>query len=156
MTRNFIAILAVLPLFACPGKGTDTSSTDTSSTDTSDTSATADIEIAGTYTDNFGGGHVIDDTSWTQTGFGTSVFHISQYDNDSNFAIAQNDAANEYNPSLFSRFDWTTDSSGQLWFCQTAYDAATAADALATAAADTTDPATAGCGGFSWTMLTPG
>lgn len=177
MSRNSLAFVAILSLnlFACSDKGGDTAGDDTDVSDSGDSGAdsgdsgadTGDtdsgvtdtdsdvaLEIAGTYTDNYGGDHVITSTSWAQYG-ATTNFAFTQYDNDANFAIAQNDAANTYSPNLFSRFDWTVDSSSQLWYCQTAYDAATEADALATAAADATDPATTGCGGFSWTSLTP-
>jgi hypothetical protein len=50
--------------------------------------------------------------------------------------------------------DWSIDGSN-AWFCQTAYDAADADAALATPAADATDPAIDGCGGFPWSYLTP-
>ena len=66
------------------------------------------------------------------------------------YLIAENDAGNSYNPGLFSKFEWTMDN-GDLYYCQSAYNAATAADAM-NAAADATDIA-AGCGGFGWTGL---
>ena len=69
--------------------------------------------------------------------------------------MGQNDAANTYNPGLYSRYDWTTDDSGQLWFCTTAYDAATEEDALNATAPDASDPATGGCSSFPWSSLTP-
>jgi hypothetical protein len=94
---------------------------------------------------------VITNEEWTTDAY---VFWISSYDNASRVAIAQNDTANDYNPDLWSRFDWYDDGTS-LWYCQTAYDAASEADAEATPAATTTDPATTGCGGFSWTNLTP-
>ncbi|MEZ4318961.1 MAG: hypothetical protein R3F61_15710 [Myxococcota bacterium] len=112
---------------------------------------TSDLEIVGSFSDNFGGAHTITADTWTMDGAG--VFHITTFDNDADFLIAQNDANNEYNPDLWSRMDWF-DAGTTLWFCQSAFDAATEADALATAAADPSDPATTGCGGFSWTQLT--
>jgi hypothetical protein len=111
-------------------------------------SGTTDLEIVGTYADDFGGTHDITADTWTMNGVG--VFHILSVDNDADWLVAQNDAANEFNPDLYSRMDWM-ESGGDLWFCQTAYDAATQADAEATAAAGS-DPDT-GCGGFSWTRL---
>jgi hypothetical protein len=39
--------------------------------------------------------------------------------------------------------------------CQTAYDKATEAEALATPPADPADPATGGCGGFPWSSFAP-
>ncbi len=146
---TILSLFTVLTLSACKDKGgADSGTSETGETGETDTPA--GLAIAGSYTDNWGGTHEITDGSWVQ---GSSTYHITQFDNDAMFAIAHNDSGNEYNPDLFSRFDWATDGSGQLWYCQTAYAAADEAEALATAAADPTDPATTGCGGFSWTQL---
>ena len=40
----------------------------------------------------------------------------------------------------------------KLWYCQTAYAAESEEAALATEAADATNPAEEGCGGFSWQL----
>ena len=83
-----------------------------------------------------------------------SAFHYSQFSNTDQFIIAQNDDANDYNAGKWSRFDWTwTGGDTQLWFCQTAYAAESEADALGTTAADDSDPANTGCGGFAWSQL---
>jgi hypothetical protein len=110
------------------------------------------LEIAGSYVDNFQGTHVISDDNWSMGGMGE--FEITQFDNEENYAIAHNSEDNEYNPGLWSRMDWTQ-KDGELWFCQTAYDAASEEAALATQPADPADPANSGCQGFSWTELTP-
>lgn len=152
--KSSIFVLSMSLLVACADKGDDTAGgDDTSDTDT-DTSAATGIEIAGSWLDNYGSDHTVSDTEWSSYG-GASVVHLSQYDNAQDFTVGQNDAANEYNPELFSRFDWYTDDAGQLWFCTTAYAAASEEEALNTAAADHTDPATTGCGGFPWSSLTP-
>lgn len=44
--------------------------------------------------------------------------------------FAQNRGANDFNPGLFSRFDWTTDHDDTVYMCQSVYDA----DSTATAA----------------------
>jgi hypothetical protein len=113
---------------------------------------TEGLAIAGSYTDAFGTEHVIDDASWTQTfpGSTPTTWTIASYDNDGMVVIAQNSPDDPYNPDLWSRFDWV----GDLSYCQTTFDAATEADALATPRADDTDLAS-GCGGFGWTDLTP-
>ncbi|MCB9676140.1 MAG: hypothetical protein H6737_13550 [Alphaproteobacteria bacterium] len=122
--------LTFLALFACTGE-------------------TTDLEIAGAYTDDFGGLHDISQDTWVMDGVG--VFHILTVDADADFLVAQNDAANDYNPDLYSRMDWLDDGT-DLWFCQIAYDAATEADATAATGADRSDT-TSGCGGFGWTRL---
>ena len=88
------------------------------------------------------------DASWT------SIYHISQYDNDFGVVIAQNDSANIWYPDLWSRFDWHFDATGGLWYCQTAYDAADETAAVDTPAATSNDPAAGGCSGFAWSAMT--
>ena len=112
------------------------------------------FDLVGEYIDNYDTRHTITYNSWTQgEGDSASLFHISQYDNDAMWMVAQNNSENAWNSDLWSRFDWTW-HEGELWYCQTTYDAATEDDALATAAADATDPANGGCNGFSWSKLT--
>lgn len=90
------------------------------------------------------------------TGLGTdlAIYEVNTWSNEGDFVIARNADTNEYNPGAFSRFDFATTDAGEF-FCQTAYDAATAEAAIAAAAADATDPETTGCGGaFPWSALT--
>lgn len=113
------------------------------------------LEIAGTYTDDFGTTHVITQDTWAQTATGfAATFHINEYSNAADDLLAQNDAANGFNPSLYSRFTWST-AAGSLYYCQDPFDAPTLADARAAPAPDATDPATGGCGGFAWSRLNP-
>lgn len=107
-------------------------------------------EIAGMYTDEYGSMHTIDAMAWK---IDTSVFHVLAVDNDTDHLVAENDAANDFNPELFSRFDWYLEGD-VIYYCQTAYDAASQAAAEATPAADSAD-LMMGCGGFPWTLLTP-
>ena len=108
------------------------------------------LSITGSYSDPYGGRHAVLPSMWTFGGFGnTSYFHITQFSNADGFVIAQNNAHNGYYPGLWSRFDWTW-LDGGLFICQSAFAAASEADAIATTAADDTDPASAGCWGFSW------
>jgi hypothetical protein len=107
-----------------------------------------DIAIMGAWADNWGGLHDITNDAWVN---GESTYAISMYDNDHGLVIAQNDAANPYNPGLWSRFDWTYDGDA-LYYCQTAYDAASEGEAMSAQPADNTNLET-GCGGFSWSRL---
>ena len=109
------------------------------------------LNIVGVWDDGFGGTYDITSESITSWG---SLYSISQYSNADMYIIAQNDANNSYNPSLWSRFDWTMDADSNLYLCQTAFDAASEEDALNTPAADSSDPASSGCGDFSWSALT--
>ena len=127
---------------------TNTEDTAAEETDTEDTGTVDSLEMIGMYIDNWGSSHDITQENWTSAG---SIYNISQFDNEADWLIAQNDAANEYNPELFSKFQWSFDPSGTLFYCQSAYDAATEQDAMS-AAADPNDLDT-GCGGFSWSEL---
>ena len=109
------------------------------------------LPIRGEYVDGFGGSQTITETTWMS---GTARFDISDYSVDERWVVAQNAATNEYNPDLWSRFEWA-EAEGTLWFCQVAYNAETEADALAAGPADASDPSTSGCGGFAWSSLTP-
>ena len=152
LTHLILSLSMALALTACGDAATDeaadTNEQETSTTDSS-TSA-AGLDIAGDYVDSWGSSHTITENMWTTDG--SSMFHIAYMSNEEQVVIAQNDDENEYNPSLWSRFDWTENDAG-LWYCQTAYAAETQDAAMATEAADATDPETAGCGGFGWTKL---
>ncbi len=133
---------------------TDTSSedTDTNTEDTEDTNTEMGLEIVGTYTDNWLGTQIVSDDSWDSgTGY---TFSISQYDNNAAFLLAQNDETNDPqygNPGKWSKFQWTTNENGGLYYCQSIFDAASEEDAMG-ANADASD-LSMGCGGFAWTEL---
>lgn len=115
-----------------------------------DDEANADDEpdIVGEYTDEYGDTHTIDAASWTNS---AGVFHIEQWNDEDGWLVAQNDAANEYSPELWSRFDWVW-MADDLFYCQSVFDGATLDAALAGSA---NDDLMTGCGGFAWTAMTP-
>ena len=110
----------------------------------------AGLAITGHYTDDFGGTHVITEDTWTQFG----VFEITRFSNEEGWIVARNSAENEYNPCLWSRFDFVFFGS-ELYFCQGTYDAVSEAEALAAQPADASDPTVGGCGNYPWSRLTP-
>lgn len=113
------------------------------------------IEVMGVYQDAFGSSHAITQTLWDQSSAAfTFLFHIIEADNSPGYLLAENDAANSFNPGLFSRFYWTP-YLDNLYYCQDVFDAASPDDARAATPPDATDPTTGGCGGFAWTNLTP-
>ncbi len=113
-----------------------------------------ELDIAGTYTDGFAT-HTIGGGRWTMSGEGfSSGFAILRVDNDEAWAIARNDASNTYSPNLYSRFEWVR-VGGDLYICQAPFDAPSEDAALAAARPDRSSPATAGCGDFGWSQLTP-
>ena len=130
---------------------TDTEDTDTAETDTGDTGEVIEelLAIIGEYEDNWGGSHLITADTWVS---GDLSFSISQYNNELYTVIAQNAADNQYNPEKWSKFQWSYDLHGNLFYCQVAFEAETEEDAIGTPPADPTN-LEAGCGGFGWTML---
>ncbi|MBI2374236.1 MAG: hypothetical protein HYV07_09565 [Deltaproteobacteria bacterium] len=132
---------------------TDTGTIDTGAIDTGtgDAGVEEALAIEGRYVDGFGFHHVFTSTSWSNEG---SNYRITQYSNTAMYFVAENAHDHPYNPDLWSRVDWVT-AAGTLYYCQSAYDAATEAVALATARPSDTAPATTGCGGaFPWSSLT--
>ena len=116
------------------------------------------LEIIGSYTDNFGGSHTIIQASWTQD-FGPGnvfILNITSFSNSLDYLVGENDVSNGASAGTFNRIDWTTFQSS-LYFCTTAFSQPTEADALAAGegVADATDPSTGGCSGFSWSRLDP-
>lgn len=158
-------MLVALALAACGGGGPDdtpdTTDTGPTGTDTgptgTDTGPTAEgLALIGTWVDEWGTTHTIDEQTWSQAWYGGSdpaVFALSDWSNAEGWVIAEN-VEGAYFLGAWSRFDWT-EAGGDLFYCQTAYDAPDEAAARATPAADPTDPTTGGCGGFPWTNLTP-
>lgn len=161
-------ILLLVSLFACGEKTEDTgldidledTDVDTGDTDedtgdtnedTGDTDEVEELAIIGEYDDSWGGIQIIDEDLWSSGDFS---FEISQYNNEEHVVIAQNAADNEWNPSLWSKFQWTHDPQQNLFYCQVSFDAAAEADAISIPPADPTSLET-GCGGFGWTMLRP-
>jgi len=80
------------------------------------------------------------------------VFEIEGFSNDEQALFAHNASTNEYSPNLYSRFDWVV-LQGDLWFCQTSYDAEPLEAARATTRADESDPTVNGCNTFPWSKL---
>lgn len=116
-----------------------------------DTEDTDSIIPNGSYTDNYGASHTFSETEWTDSWGNT--FAVVKKNRSSDYVIYQNDAGNAYNPSKFSRVDFTEDSNENLYYCQIAYDKDTADEAEAVTTADRND-LDGGCNGFAWSQLT--
>jgi len=111
----------------------------------------APLSIAGSYEDDFGGTYTITSSQWLNP---PAVYHISAYDNEERWIVAQNDEGNMYGPCRWSRYDWVTTAEG-LFYCTTVYDAETEQEAREAEAPDASDPAEGGCNNFAWSQLTP-
>jgi hypothetical protein len=122
--------------------------------DDTDGGAATALEIIGTWADSYGGLHTISDNSWDD---GLSPRSVQDFDNNANWVVTQNAPDDEYSPDMFNYVVWTdADANGMWWTCTVGYGIATLDEALAVPnTADDSDPATDGCGGFSWTSMTP-
>ena len=104
------------------------------------------FELIGEWTGIFGD-ETITSTSWSGTA-------LIEYDLGCNIAITQTPTTSMFNPGLYSRRVYTEPANDSFFHCTVDFGLATAADArTSTATADATDPATGGCGMFSWTPL---
>jgi len=109
-----------------------------------------ELVIAGAYGDGYAS-HRIDDEVWV---LGSSLFELLDFSNEEHWAIAHNDPENEYSPGAFSRFDWTIED-GQLYYCQTEFEAASEEEAREAEPSDADDLVTGCAGVFPWSLLTP-
>ncbi|BFM48432.1 hypothetical protein [Marinomonas sp. THO17] len=116
-------------------------------------------DIKGSYTDNYNYSQDIEAKQWIINN--QSVFVYQLVNNAESYLTAKNSSANPYYPDKFSRFEWTH-YFGDIWYCQQVYDASTAANAnnfTIYPKADSSNPATGGCGlnghNFPWSKLIP-
>ncbi len=106
--------------------------------------------IAGVYVDNYGYLQVVTEDFWIS--HFSLVFELCSVDNGKRRLIARNHSRNEFNPGMFSRFEWTR-FKNRLWYCQIVFDAKTPQEAASKPPADTSDPERRGCATFPWSSL---
>ena len=82
---------------------------------------------------------------------------IAFHHNEDNWAVTRMGADASWNANTYSKLVWTDpESDGHFWMCRVDYGLETASAAKGSPkAADTSDPATGGCSGFSWTLYMP-
>lgn len=104
------------------------------------------LEVAGIWASTYGFDETITEDAW-----GTAT--IVMFDNGENYAITQQPADDEFNPSKFSKLVWTEPAEGRFHYCIVEFGLATAEEAERTT--KTADPGdlAGGCGGFPWTRL---
>ncbi len=130
--KRFASILVAL--FACGGEDTQPPANT--------------IEIAGTWSSNFGGTEVINESSWAEV-------PVVEYSNSDNFAVTRNPDDAEFNPGKFNKLVWTDPQNNSFYYCFVDFGRDTALAAkTSTHGADATNPEAGGCGMFSWTKLT--
>jgi hypothetical protein len=155
--HRILLIPLLVVLGACddePSGDTGDASTGNDGTESSESSGdTSPLEIIGEYDDNYGGHHEISMPTWIyDTGdFGVITTNLMTHDNEEQWVAGEDADAS----GTFVRFDWTYDGEGTLWYCNAVFDATSLQEATDAPLSDASDPATTGCGGFPWTMLTP-
>ncbi len=106
-----------------------------------------DLEIAGTWTSNFGGTETITAERW-----GTAA--VITFDNARNSAVLQNPPDDAFAPDLFARVMWTEPAADAFHYCWVDFGLETRMAAeTSTRTADPSRPDQTGCGGFPWTRL---
>jgi len=107
----------------------------------------------GEFEDDYGIRYTIGPYAWTQ--HPNAVYHVTDWNPEKQFAIAQNDADNATDTGLWTRIDWVQldGANGYAWaYCYAVYDAATRNDAL-TAPASHRDTPRTGCNGFPFSRM---
>jgi hypothetical protein len=156
MTNERIRILCVALSLMAPACGDDSSDDGTAGTGGGAAGmggdgdgASGEIEVAGTYDSDFGA-ETIDASMWNGS-------DVVDFDNDDNWAITQNADDADFDPGKFNKIVWTEPSdTGEFYYCTVDFGLDSADEARDTElTADDSDPDSGGCGGFSWTLLTP-
>ncbi|MBA2291865.1 MAG: hypothetical protein H0W15_05340 [Gemmatimonadales bacterium] len=109
--------------------------------------------VRGAFVDDYGQLYTIDDSMWQQGQ--AARYHVVRWDATGKFAIAQNDPANPTDGNRWTRIDWIElpQQAPYTWgYCYTAYQAASAAAALAAPPVGRETPRT-GCNGFPFTRM---
>lgn len=112
------------------------------------------FSLVGNYTDNYAGDHRFTATAWES--FGCTKTVVS-YDNTTRSFIYQEAlSASCFNQGKYGKVYWTTiQANGSFFLCENVYGKNSAAEAQNDSAPPSeTNPATSGCGGFSWSQMT--
>ena len=86
------------------------------------------MDLHGDFVDGTGAPHSVNPFTWA-IGTGPSLFHILEYSNDEDYAIAQNDPGNATYGGLYSKLEWSTNEDGEWFYCHSTPDATSTNDA---------------------------
>lgn len=112
----------------------------------------------GEFVDDYGIRYTIGPYAWTQHGstpHSEATYHVTDWNVDRQFAIAQNDADNPSGAGLWTRIDWVRldGASGYTWaYCYAVYDASTRNDAVTAPPSGREMPRT-GCNGYPFSRM---
>ncbi|MCZ6706250.1 MAG: hypothetical protein O6942_10155 [Bacteroidetes bacterium] len=109
--------------------------------------------MLGEFVDDYDIHYSISEEEWRQ--HPESRYRVLQWQADAQYMIAQNGTGNPSDPKLWTRIDWIelSEMAPYEWaFCISAYAAATAVEAEATAIAQRENPRT-GCNGHPFSRM---
>lgn len=107
------------------------------------------LEVVGEWDTNFGTSETITETTWGD------FQNVVYFDNDANVAVTQNAEDADFDPGLYNRIEWTEIEADVFYYCTATFGEESEQAALeSSATVDSSDLEGAGCGGFSWTMMT--
>ena len=114
-----------------------------------DDSEDGDLEISGSWTEDYGNTTISNDQFLAPLG----LSNIVEYNNSNNTFYFQMSEDDLYSPNKFGRVVWTEIEDDSFYYCTIVYGKDTLAEAKADmTTADETDPASGGCGGFPWSQ----
>ena len=134
----------------------DTGEDDSEEFDCNNSTTEEELEIIGSYIDNYSSEHVITQNGWLIDYGSLEEYYyiITQFSNTDTFLVAENDNSNGIpEAGAWSRFDWTYDQNDALWVCQTTNIAENQEAALATEKPDNSNPSSTGCEPYGWLKL---
>jgi hypothetical protein len=142
--KNRITFIFLLFVFAsCKGPATTSNGQ----------SKSVPSSLLGNFTDDYGIRYSIYDTLWVQ--HPGIKYHIISWNEQEQYLVARNDAANPSEAGLYSRIDYMYFEKMEpfKWgFCLTVYNAKTKKEAITTAKADRQNPKK-GCGGYPFSRM---
>lgn len=107
----------------------------------------------GNFTDDYKITYSISDTLWVQNGY--AKYHIIKWNQEQQYLVAKNDAANKSDANKYTRIDYMTFTGMEPYnwgFCLTVYDAESDEIAEKTAYVDRQNPKK-GCNGYPFSRM---
>jgi hypothetical protein len=113
--------------------------------------------LIGEWQTHFGAVERIDmEGWWTFNGPDTFGVEVVWVDDEARVAITRNPEDADFGPGQYNRTVWIDADAGGYWYCVVDFGLESLESAQASdATADPSEPATSGCGGFGWTLLSP-
>lgn len=109
--------------------------------------------LHGRHVDDYRNSYLITHDEWVHVGYAT--YHIELWNEEEQYLVARNDEHNPTDGGRWTRIDWMELEGIPYYewaFCLTAYNAASAEEAVQTDSADRENPRS-GCNGFPFSRM---